>query len=84
MSIDPPSPAAFRVFVAILALCQHGDSVTQAAIADRLGHRSNVAVHACLKRLRAAGWVTWESTPGGKASAASIRPLMRLELRSEE
>jgi predicted ArsR family transcriptional regulator len=78
---DPPSPAAFRFFVAILALCQSGSRVTVEAIADRLGLRSSGSVHRHLKPLRGAGWIAWEIAADGEASAASIRPLYRLELR---
>ncbi len=77
-------PSVFRVFVAVLALCEAGrHSVSVRAVAKRLGRTSPNGVRPQLLQLKALGWIEYQSHEGQTpvaGSSGTIRPLRRLEL----
>jgi hypothetical protein len=73
--------SVLRVLLAVLWLADARCPVTLRAINRRIGWSDAPNyTRECLRRLRVAGLVTWETDARGEAVKATIRPLCRLEL----
>jgi hypothetical protein len=73
--------SVLRVLLAVLWLADAGCPVTLRGINRRIGWSDAPNyTRECLRRLRVAGLVTWETDGKGEAVKATIRPTCRLEL----